>query len=147
MENTEQINIEKKVEIPKYLQAEHLLEAGVTASIFDLKLEDLVYEKMVLMFEKYNPAVKNLDTAKIDLQMQKDKLLLETDFKTVLNESRPTVAMKEAYIKPLVAQFEDKVDECKDQVEYYKSKLAIVNDLIKNRRIELKIENTLLEED
>lgn len=146
MENTEKNDV-KKVEIPKYLQAEHLLEAGVTASIFDLKLEDLVFEKMVLMFEKYNPAVKKLDTAKIDLQMQKDKLLLETDFKTELNESRPTVAMKEAYIKPLVAKFEDKVDECKDQVEYYKSKLAIVNDLIKNRRIELKIENTLLEEE
>lgn len=147
MENTEKIDVEKKVEIPKYLLSESKLEMGITASIFDLKLEDLVFEKMVLLFEKYNPAVKNLDTAKIDLQIEKDRLLLETDFKKELNESRPTVAMKEAYIKPLVAKLEDKVDKCKDQVEYYKSKLAIVNDLIKNRRIELKIENTLLEED
>ena len=118
---------------------------NLSVSIFDLKLQDLIFEKMYLLFQKLQPAMKNLESAKVELQFQKDKLLLETDFKTELNESRPTVAMKEAYIKPLVATYEEKVDEYSNKVTYYKDKLNVINDLIKSSRLLLEIEGALKE--
>ena len=107
---------------------------GLTVSIMDLKLQDLIFEKMYLLFQKLQPAMKNLESAKIELQDKKDDLLLNTDFKEKLNESRPTVAMKEAYIKPLVIKQQQKVDKFEDTVTFYKNKLNILNDLIKAQR-------------
>ena len=116
---------------------------GLTVSIMDLKLQDLIFEKMYLLFQKLQPAMKNLESAKIELQDKKDDLLLNTDFKEKLNESRPTVAMKEAYIKPLVIKQQQKVDEFEDSVVFYKNKLNILNDLIKAQRTLLDIEGAL----
>lgn len=116
---------------------------GVTVSIMDLKLQDLIFEKMYLLFQKLQPAMKNLESAKIELQDKKDDLLLNTDFKEKLNESRPTIAMKEAYIKPLVIKQQQKVDKFEDSVTFYKNKLNIINDLIKAQRTLLDIEGAL----
>ena len=116
---------------------------GLTVSIMDLKLQDLIFEKMYLLFQKLQPAMKNWESAKIELQDKKDDLLLNTDFKEKLNESRPTVAMKEAYIKPLVIKQQQKVDEFEDSVVFYKNKLNILNDLIKAQRTLLDIEGAL----
>ena len=63
------------------------------------------------------------------------------------NESRITNAIKDAHIKPLLAEVEEKIDDLTEQVDFYKTKISIVSDLIKNRRLELKIENSLLEEE
>lgn len=134
-----------KVEMPKYLICEFKQELGVIAPIFDLKLEDLVYEKMFLLFEKLQPLNNKIAEAEVDLQTNKDKLLLETDFKKELGENRPTIAMKEDYMKPLLAEFENKLDELTDSKVFYNNKLTILNDLIKTRRLELKIEGNLHE--
>ena len=133
-----------KIEINDYLKCEFKLEAGVTTSILNLNLEELVYEKMYLMFEKLAPANANLEKCKIKLQLKSDVILLETDFKKLglTNEK-----MRNAYVKPLVAEFEDRVDLAKEKVVYYKAKLEIINDLIQTRSLELKIENNLMEED
>lgn len=130
-------------EMPKYLKAEHL---QVTASIFDLNLEQLIYEKMFLLFEKVTVLNNKISTAEVELQVTKDKMLLETDFAKELDEKRPTIAMKEAYMKPFLADIENKIDELKSEYDFYKTKIIILNDLIKTRRMELKIENALMEE-
>ena len=52
MENTENIE-KKKVEIPAYQVCEHMKEIqDVTANIFRLNLEELIYEKMFILFER-----------------------------------------------------------------------------------------------
>ena len=134
-----------KVEMPKYLICEFKEQMGIISPIFDLKLEDLVYEKMFLLFERLQPLNNKIAEAEVELQTNKDKLLLETDFKTVLGENRPTIAMKEAYMKPLLAEYENKLDELTDSKVFYNNKLTILNDLIKTRRLELKIEGNLHE--
>lgn len=130
-----------EVEIPLYLKAES--KNGVDVNIMDLQLMDLIFEKMFLLFQRLQPAMKDLESAKIELQNNKDKLLLETDFKTELGESRPTVAMKEAYMKPLLATFEEEVDKYNDLVMFYKDKVNVLNDLIKAQRTLLAIEGAL----
>lgn len=131
---SEEIN-EQKIELPTYM----VNEAG--ENIFDLKLDGLVFEKMIILFERLQPAQYKLMQAKVELQNKNDKLILETDFKKELNDSRPTVAMKEAYMRKFTAELEGKVSEMKEEVEFYKNKLTILNDLIKVRRVELNILN------
>ena len=143
-------NVAEELAIKNYEKSESKSDLyGIkNASIFLLNLEDLTYEKMYLQFEKLAPAQYKLDGAKVDMQVKKDKLLLETDWKKEYpNESRITNAIKDAHIKPLLAEVEEKIDDLTEQVNFYKTKISIVSDLIKNRRLELKIENSLLEEE
>lgn len=142
-------DVEQLPEVPKraifeweICESKHDL-FGLTVSIMDLKLQDLIFEKMYLLFQKLQPAMKNWESAKIELKDKKDDLLLNTDFKETLNESRPTIAMKEAYIKPLVIKQQQKVDKFEDSVTFYKNKLNILNDLIKAQRTLLDIEGAL----
>lgn len=143
VDNIEVVDSEEvvEVELPLYMKAESTGEVDV--NIMDLQLMDLIFEKMFLLFQRLQPAMKDLENAKIELQNNKDKLLLETNFKKELGESRPTIAMKEAYMKPLLSKFEDKVDEYNDLVVFYKDKINVVNDLIKAQRTLLTIEGAL----
>lgn len=134
----------EETKMPAYMIAEHLKAQG-EYSIFNLNLEQLIYEKMVLLFEKLQPAQVNLEEAKVNLQSAKDKLLMETDFKKELGESRPTVAMKEAWMKPRLLYYETEVDNHNSDVVFYKNKLTIINDLIKHKRLLLQVEGGLKE--
>ena len=135
-----------KVEIPEYEISESAKEMGIVKSIFNLSLDDLVYEKMFILFEKQNPLEKDLVKAKQDLKLKKDELLRTIDFKKELNiETKPTIADKDAVMKPQLKVFEDKINTAKDEITKYKDKLVIINDLIKNKRLQLKIEGGLLE--
>ena len=144
MENTETIEI-KKVELPAYQVCEHMKEINdVTANIFRLNLEELIYEKMFILFEKLFVADNKYQDAKVELQTQSDKLLLETDFKSMglTNEKQ-----RNAYMKPLLAELEDKKEEATANVKFYENKLKILNDLISLRKMELRIETQLKEEE
>ena len=138
-----------KVELPKYMVCEHTLEMfNRQVSIFNLNLEELVFEKMHIMFEKLIPANATKDNNKIALQMEKERLLRELDFKAELGiTTKPTIADKDAVMRPYLSEFENKLDESKEEVEFYENKLIIINDLIKTRRLELKIETALQEEE
>ena len=132
-------------EMPQYLICENTLEYfNQKVSIFNLNLEELVYEKMFLMFEKLTPANAKLQNAEIELETVTQKLLLETDFKSLglTNEK-----MRTAHIKNCTAELTQKIDEIRKEAVFYKSKITIINDLIETRRFELKIENTLNEEE
>ena len=140
--NRETVNIEeeKVVEIPKYIAIES--NAGI-GNIFDCTLEQLIYEKMYLMFEVQMPLDEKLFTAKCELQTAKDKLINETDFSKELGKSRTNQAEREAYMKPYLAEYEEKVNELTKKVKYYENKILIVNDLIRYKRTALKIEAEL----
>lgn len=147
MENTETIEI-KKFELPRYMICEHMEEIQqVKVNIFKLNLEELIYEKMFLIFERLFVADNKLEDNKIKLQLERDKLLLETDFSTVLGKSRTNKEEREAYIKPFLADLENKVDECQNKVKFYENKIKSINDLISCRKMELRIETQLKEEE
>lgn len=151
-EEKEQVTVDDVEQLPEFPQITlfecEICESkqdmfGQTVSIMDLQLKDLIFEKMYLLFQKLQPAIKDLETAKIDLQVNKDKFLLETDFEKELGKSRTNKDERMAVIKPLLAPFEDKVDEFNDKVIFYKNKLEILNDLIKAQRTLLSIEGAL----
>ena len=134
----------KNPRLPPYLVAESKLqETGKIVSIFNLDLEAVIYEKMYILFEVYQKLEYELEEVKIELQIKKEKLLLETDFKTILDSNRPTIAEKDAYMRPFLAELEDKVDEKDKELKWYKNKLKILNDLIGSKRLLLEIEADL----
>ena len=137
---------EDKPTIPIYELSESKLELTETkTSIFKLDLQELIYEKMFLLFEKLQVNENKLAEAEIDLQICKDKLLLETDFNEVLGKSRTNQAERDAYMKPFLAEHENKIDEYNTVVKFYKTKLNIINDLITAKRTLLTIEGALHE--
>lgn len=137
---------QKKIVIPEYEISESAKEMGIIKSIFNLSLDDLVYEKMFIMFEKLNPLEKDLVKAKQDLKAKKDELLRTIDFKKELNiTTKPTIADKDAVMKPHLKEFEDKINTANEDIKKYKDKLVIINDLINNKRVQLKVEGGLLE--
>lgn len=137
---------QKKIVIPEYEISESAKEMGIIKSIFNLSLDDLVYEKMFIMFEKQNPLEKDLSNAKQDLKAKKDELLRTIDFKKELNiTTKPTIADKDAVMKPHLKEFEDKINTANENIKKYKDKLVIINDLINNKRVLLKVEGGLLE--
>ena len=137
---------QKKIVIPEYEISESAKEMGIMKSIFNLSLDDLVYEKMFIMFEKLNPLEKDLVKAKQDLKAKKDELLRTIDFKKELNiTTKPTIADKDAVMKPHLQEFEDKINTANEDIKKYKDKLVIINDLIGNKRVQMKVEGGLLE--
>lgn len=133
-----------KVELPLYQICESMEIQKVKVNIFKLTLEELIYEKMFILFERLFVADNEYEDAKIELQMETDKLLLETDFKSkgLTNEK-----MRTAYMKPLLANLEDNKEEKAEKVKFYEAKLKIINDLINLRKFELKIETNLQKEE
>ena len=137
---------ENKTAIPIYELSESKLElTEQKVSLFKLDLQELIYEKMFLLFEKLQVNENKLAEAEIDLQICKDKLLLETDFSEVLGKSRTNQGERDAYMKPFLAEHENKIDEYNTVVKFYKTKLNIINDLITAKRTLLTIEGALHE--
>lgn len=141
-----EVDQKKMIVIPEYEISESAKEMGISKSIFNLSLDDLVYEKMFLMFEKISPLEKTLFNTKQDLKNKKDELLRTIDFKKELNiTTKPTIADKDAVMKPHLKEFEDKINTANEDIKKYKDKLVIINDLIGNKRVQLKVEGGLLE--
>lgn len=118
---------------------------AVEVSVFDLNINDLVFEKMFLLFQKLMPLQKELSEVKAEEQNKRNEFLLKLDFATLTGEKRPTVAMKDSIMdKKLEKELSD-IGVLTEKVEFYKNKIKIVNDLISNARLLLKIENELIE--
>lgn len=134
------------VVIPEYEISESAKEMGINKSIFTLNLDDLVYEKMFILFELLDPAERVLLNTQQEMKNKKDELLRTIDFKKELNiTTKPTIADKDAVMKPHLQEFENTIKTTKDDIKLYENKLVIINDLIKNKRLQLKIEGGLLE--
>ena len=48
-------------------------------------------------------------------------------------------------MKPHLKEFEDKINTANEDIKKYKDKLVIINDLINNKRVQMKVEGGLLE--
>lgn len=100
------------------------------------------------MFEKISPLEKTLFNTKQDLKNKKDELLRTIDFKKELNiTTKPTIADKDAVMKHHLKEFEDKINTANEDIKKYTDKLVIINDLINNKRVQLKVEGNLFEKE
>lgn len=144
--SSEQIEQVKVINIPNYQLCESIFnKTGEIVSIMNLQLEQLIFEKMYLLFEKLRISENNLESAKIELEIEKNRLLLETDFEKELGKSRTNKDERMAVIKPFLAKFEEEVDNENSNVIFYKDKLSVINDLIKKERLLLRIGGDLKE--
>ena len=143
-EMLEKIDDKPKVELPFYRVAESLLDSqNLLIDIFDLNLEKLIFEKMFILFQRLDVAETNLETEKINLLIVKEKLMLETNFNEVLGKTRHNKDEREAWMRPHLVKFEDKIDAFEHDIKFYKNKLNILNDLISMKRNLLKVEYAL----
>lgn len=125
-----------------YEKTESVMElAEKEISIFDLRLEDLVYEKMFVLFERLEPRETKINETKAKLEFKRNELLRTIDFKQELGIStKPTKDDKEAVMKPYLAKLETELEELENTVRFYKLKLNVLNDLISTRKKLLDIE-------
>ena len=133
-----------EITLPPYEVSETYLPA--VKSIFNLNLEELIYEKMTILYEHQFKLEKDLFDKEIELQTTKDKIILETDFAKAIGKSRPNQADREAYIRPTIAPIENEIDNLKRDIAFYKHKIIIINDLIKARRVQLQIDAELIKD-
>ena len=143
-EMLEDIEDKPKVELPFYRVTESLLDSqNLLIDIFDLNLEQLIFEKMFILFQRLDVAETNLEDSKVELLLKKEKLMLETDFDEVLGKTKHNKDEREAWMRPHLTKFEDNVDTFKHDIKFYKNKLNILNDLISMKRNLLKVEYAL----
>ena len=74
---------------------------------------------------------------KIEYKKEEAKLLLETDFETVLGKKRPTVAEKEAYVFLQLEELKKEYDDCYYELEEAKRDYEI-------KKMELKVQGNFL---
>ena len=74
---------------------------------------------------------------KIEYKKAEAKLMLETDFETVLNKKRPTVAEKEAYVFLELEELKKEYDDCYYELEAAKRDYEI-------KKMELNVQGNFL---
>ena len=132
----------KDYEIAEYLKH----EKNVVCSLFDLTLEQLIYEKMYMLFEVLNDAEHELFNSVNDYEDKRNELLKTIDFKKELSiTTKPTIADKEAVMKPKLTEYYNQKLNAEKRVTFCKNKLTIINDLEKQKRLLLRIEGALSE--
>lgn len=85
-------------------------------------------------------AVNDYITLKHEYLQKTNEALLTTDFKKVLDESRPTVAMKEAYIDNLYYDEKLELAIAKENISCIKRDIEILNDEIKLYELQTQLE-------
>lgn len=78
-----------------------------------------------------NFAINDYVSLKLAYEQKNNELLLTTDFKAVLDESRPTVAMKEAWIENALFEEKMEVNIAKENVNSIKRDIDLLNDEIR----------------
>lgn len=78
-----------------------------------------------------NFAINDYVSLKLAYEQKNNELLLTTDFKQVTGESRPTVAMKEAYIENALFDEKMEMNIAKENVASIKRDIDLLNDEIK----------------
>lgn len=76
-------------------------------------------------------AVNDYVSLKLAYEQKSNELLLTTDFKEVTGESRPTVAMKDAWIENQLFDQKSELNIAKENIACLKRDIDIINDEIK----------------
>lgn len=87
-----------------------------------------------------NKAINDYVSLKLTYTQKSNEALLTTNFKEVLNESRPTVAMKEAYIENLLFDEKMELSIAKENIGCIKREIEILNDYIKLFEYQIQME-------
>jgi len=87
-----------------------------------------------------NFAINDYVSLKLSYMEKSNEALLTTDFKKVLDESRPTVAMKEAYIENLLFDEKMQLELAKENVKTLQRDIDIINDEIKLFELKCQME-------
>jgi hypothetical protein len=93
------------------------------------KLEECINEKKIRNAQ-LNFAANDYISLKMSYQQKANELLLTTNFKEVLDESRPTVAMKDAWIENQLMDEKMEMNIAKENVNAIKRDIDIINDEI-----------------
>ena len=86
-----------------------------------------------------NFAINDYVILKLSYEQKNNELLLTTDFKKVTGESRPTVAMKEAYIENTLFDEKMEMNIAKENVNSIKRDIDLLNDEIKLYELQCKM--------
>ena len=85
-------------------------------------------------------AINDHISFKLEYMKKSNDLLLNTDFKKVLNESRPTVAMKEAYIDNELFTLKSELEISKENISAIKRDIEILDNELKMFEYEIQME-------
>ena len=102
------------------------------------RMEQCINEKK-LKTEELNAAMDDYISLKLQYAQKNNELLLTTNFKEVLNESKPTVAMKEAWIENQLFDLKTELNIAEVNVKTIKKAIEIINDEIKLWEYKCKI--------
>ena len=94
------------------------------------KLADKIEEKRMKNIQ-LNFAINDYVSLKLTYAQKSNELLLTTDFKEVTGESRPTVAMKDAWIENALFDEKMEMEIAKENVKSIQREIDILNDEIK----------------
>ena len=94
------------------------------------KLADKIEEKRMKNIQ-LNFAINDYVSLKLTYEQKSNELLLTTDFKEVTGESRPTVAMKDAWIENALFDEKMEMEIAKENVKSMQREIDILNDEIK----------------
>ena len=94
------------------------------------KLADKIEEKRMKNIQ-LNFAINDYVSLKLTYAQKSNELLLTTDFKEVTGESKPTVAMKDAWIENALINEKMEMEIAKENVKSIQREIDIINDEIK----------------
>lgn len=94
------------------------------------KLADAIEQKRMKNIQ-LNFAINDYVSLKLTYSQKSNELLLTTDFKEVTGESRPTVAMKDAWIENALFDEKMEMEIAKENVKSIQREIDILNDEIK----------------
>ena len=94
------------------------------------KLADKIEEKRMKNIQ-LNFAINDYVSLKLTYAQKSNELLLTTDFKEVTGESKPTVAMKDAWIENALFNEKMEMEIAKENVKSIQREIDIINDEIK----------------
>lgn len=94
------------------------------------KLADSIERKRMKNIQ-LNFAINDHVSLKLTYMQKSNELLLTTDFKKVTGESRPTVAMKEAWIENELFDEKMELEIAKENVKSIQRDIDLINDDIK----------------
>lgn len=94
------------------------------------RLQQVINEKKEKNVQ-LNFAINDYISLKLAYEQKSNELLLTTDFKQVTGESRPTVAMKEAWIENQLFNEKMEMNIAKENVNSIKRDIDLLNDEFK----------------
>lgn len=83
------------------------------------------------IIKELNEKRKEYTIKNIEYKKEKCKLMIETDFNSILNKSRPTVDEKEAYVSLKTIKIREEKELLYNEIKRLELEIELCNDLLK----------------